>query len=38
MIFISATRLKLKSFIYFPAFFIANEASVKQLISTPGFF
>lgn len=37
MIFISATRLKLKSFRYLPAFFIANEASVKQLTKTPGF-
>ncbi len=37
MIFVSATRLRLKSFIYLPQFMLANEASVKQLVKTPGF-
>ena len=35
--FISATRLKLKSFFSLPAFMRANSASAKQLIKTDGF-
>ena len=38
MIFISATRLRLKSLIYLPKFIISNELSVKRLKKTPGFF
>ncbi len=37
MIFISVTRLRIKSFVYLPKFIIANEASVKQLKKTFGF-
>ncbi len=37
MFFISITRLRLRSFIYLPAFLSSNNQSVKQLIITPGF-
>lgn len=37
MVFISATRLKLRSAWYLLAFFLANEAAVKQLCITNGF-
>jgi hypothetical protein len=37
MYFVSATRLKLKSIFYLPAFMRANEASGKQLLATEGF-
>ena len=37
MIFISATRLRIKSVLYLVRFMIANEASVKQLNITEGF-
>lgn len=37
MVFISATRLKLKSIFYLPGFMAANNASVKQLRITEGF-
>ena len=37
MIFISATRLRVKSFLYLVRFIIANEAAVKQLNKTEGF-
>lgn len=37
MVFISATRLRVKSIIYLFPFFRANEASVKQLLKTQGF-
>lgn len=37
MFFVSVTRLRVKSFWYLPAFFIANERSVKELIHTAGF-
>ena len=36
MYFISVTRLRLRSVFSFPAFFIANERSVKELIRTAG--
>ncbi len=36
MVFISVTRLRLKSVVYLLPFFRANEASVKQLLKTPG--
>ena len=37
MVFVSATRLRVKSIKYLFPFFIANEASVKQLKKTKGF-
>ena len=37
MYFISATRLQLSSFRFLPVFMLANGASVKQLLITPGF-
>ena len=37
MCFISITRLRVKSFISLPRFFVANEASIKVLIQTRGF-
>jgi heme-degrading monooxygenase HmoA len=37
MIFVSVTRLRVKSMFYLVPFFLANEASVKRLIRTPGF-
>ena len=37
MYFVSVTRLRLKSFIYFPAVVRANGAATKQLVITPGF-
>ena len=37
MIFISVTRLRVKSILYLLRFVIANEASVKQLNKTEGF-
>ena len=37
MYFVSATRLKVKSFFSLPAFMMANEASIKQLSRTKGF-
>src|SRR5664279_2860668 len=37
MVFISATRLKVKSIVYLISFIKANEASVKQLNITNGF-
>lgn len=38
MIFISVTRLRIRSILFLPQFFMANERSVKELLSTPGFF
>ena len=37
MYVISATRLRVKSIWYLPKFFLANEASLKELIKTNGF-
>ena len=37
MPFVSITRLRVNSIFRLPAFMRANEASVKQLVSTPGF-
>jgi len=37
MVFISLTRLKVRSLFFLPAFFRANEAAVKELIKTKGF-
>lgn len=37
MVFISATRLRLKSIFYLPGFLRANNASIKQLVATEGF-
>ena len=37
MPFVSITRLKVRSIFYLIAFMRANEASVKQLVTTPGF-
>jgi len=37
MYFISVTRLRVKSFLSLPRFFLANEASLKQLKKTMGF-
>ncbi|MCW3122227.1 MAG: hypothetical protein JWQ38_1719 [Flavipsychrobacter sp.] len=37
MVFISATRLRLKSIWYLPGFMRANNASLKQLLITDGF-
>lgn len=37
MAFVSVTRLRLRSFRYFPGFFFANQASIKQLVATAGF-
>lgn len=37
MYFVSVTRLRLRSWIYLLAFMRSNEASVKQLLITPGF-
>ena len=37
MYFVSVTRLRVKSFISLPRFFMANEASIKQLRQTIGF-
>lgn len=36
MVFISATRLRVRSVIYLPAFMRANNASVKELLKTKG--
>ncbi len=38
MIFISVTRLRVKSILFLPSFFLVNNRSVKELIITPGFF
>ena len=35
--FVSLTRLRLRSWWYFPPFFYGNEKSVKQLRKAPGF-
>jgi hypothetical protein len=37
MVFISITRLKVKSIFYLPQFLRVNEASANQLIKTKGF-
>jgi hypothetical protein len=37
MIFVSATRLKVKSIFTLPAFMKANEGAVKELVKIPGF-
>jgi len=37
MLFISATRLRVRSILYLPAFFRANQGASKQLIISPGF-
>ncbi|HWB23834.1 MAG TPA: hypothetical protein VG738_00045 [Chitinophagaceae bacterium] len=37
MPFISLTRLKVRSVFYLPGFLRANEASVRQLVVTPGY-
>lgn len=37
MYFVSVTRLRLKSLIYFPGMVRANSAVSKQLVVTPGF-
>ncbi|PRY11299.1 hypothetical protein CLV24_11194 [Pontibacter ummariensis] len=37
MVFVSATRLRVSSVFHLPAFFLANEATVKQLSQSPGF-
>jgi len=37
MYLISATRLRVKSIWYLPKFFLANEASLKELKKTKGF-
>jgi hypothetical protein len=37
MIFVSVTRLKVRSLWYLPGFMRANETSVRQLLKTPGF-
>jgi hypothetical protein len=37
MSFISATRLRVRSILYLPAFFRANEGAAKQLSISPGF-
>jgi hypothetical protein len=37
MVFISATRLRVKSIFFMPGFIISNESSIKQLIKTYGF-
>lgn len=37
MAFISVTRLRLRSFLFFPAFFLANNRIVGQLSRAPGF-
>lgn len=37
MVFISATRLKLRSIFSLPSFFSANNASIKQLTITAGY-
>src|SRR3984957_15308616 len=37
MYFVSATRLKLSSIFYFPAFMRTNNAAAKQLVITTGF-
>lgn len=37
MVFVSATRLKLRSIFYLPALLRANKASIGQLVITNGF-
>jgi len=37
MIFVSATRLSLRSIFFLPGFLRANEAAVKELVQTKGF-
>lgn len=37
MYFISVTRLRVRSFVYLPAFILANEASIKSIKKINGF-
>ncbi len=37
MIFVSATRLRVRSIFFLPGFLRANEAAVKELVKTKGF-
>ena len=37
MYFVSLTRLRLRSIIYLPSFYMANERAVKQITHTDGF-